>query len=127
VRFADQRAAFNRRFVNRVVRPLSGKVAMWSIIEHRGRRSGTVYRTPVSMFPTRDGVAILLAYGEDRDWVRNVAAAGGGRVTMSGRTFAVTEPRIVPTREAAALLSAPWRQIIGRMSTPTTLLLRRAD
>ena len=40
-----------------------GRVSMWSIIEHRGRRSGAVYRTPVSMFPTPDGVAILLAYG----------------------------------------------------------------
>ena len=61
MRFADQRAQFNRRFFNRVMRPLSGRVAMWSIIEHRGRRSGDVYRTPVSMFPTPDGIAIRLA------------------------------------------------------------------
>ena len=125
MRFADQRAKFNRRFVNRLMRPLSGRVAMWSIIEHRGRRSGDVYRTPVSMFPTPDGVAILLAYGEDRDWVRNLQAAGGGRATMSGKTFDVTDPRIVPTQDAAALLSAPWRQVIGRLGTPTALLLRR--
>jgi hypothetical protein len=78
MRFADQRAKFNRRFVNRLMRPLSGRVAMWSIIEHRGRRSGDV-----------------------------------------------TDPRIVPTQEAAALLSAPWRQVIGRLGTPTALLLRR--
>ena len=125
MRFADQRAQFNRRFVNRVMRPLSGRVPMFSIIEHRGRRSGDVYRTPVSMFPTPDGVAILLAYGEDRDWVRNLQAAGGGRATMSGKTFDVTDPRIVPTQEAAALLRAPWRQVIGRLGTPTVLLLRR--
>jgi deazaflavin-dependent oxidoreductase (nitroreductase family) len=125
MRFADARAQFNRRFVNRVVRPISGRVAMWSIVEHRGRRSGTVYRTPVSMFPTPDGVAILLAYGEDRDWVRNLVAAGGGRVTMSGTTFDVTDPRIVPTAEAAALLATPWRQMISQMRTPKALLLRR--
>jgi deazaflavin-dependent oxidoreductase (nitroreductase family) len=126
MRFADQRAEFNRRFFNRVARPLSGRVAMWSLIEHPGRRSGVVYRTPVSMFPTPDGVAILLAYGEDRDWVRNLQAAGGGRATMSGKTFDVTDPRIVPTQEAAALLNAPWRQLIGRLSTPSALLLRRS-
>ena len=125
MRFADQRARFNRRVMNHLIRPLSGRVAMWSIIEHRGRRSGKVYRTPVSMFPTADGVAILLAYGEDRDWVRNLDAAGGGRAVMSGKTFDVIDPRIVPTSEAAALLSAPWRQIFGAMSTPSTLLLRR--
>jgi deazaflavin-dependent oxidoreductase (nitroreductase family) len=126
MRFADQRAQFNRRFLNQVVRPLSGRVPMWSIIEHRGRRSGAVYRTPVSMFPTQDGVAIVLAYGEDRDWVRNLQAAGGGRATMGGKTFDVTDPRIVPTAQAAALLGSPWRQVIGLMRTPSALLLRRA-
>jgi deazaflavin-dependent oxidoreductase (nitroreductase family) len=127
MRFADARARFNRRFVNRVVRPISGRVAMWSVVEHRGRRSGTTYETPVSMFHTSDGVAILLPYGEDRDWVRNLVAAGGGRVTCSGETFAVVDPRIVPTRQAATQLSTPWRQVIGRMRTPSALLLRRAD
>jgi deazaflavin-dependent oxidoreductase (nitroreductase family) len=126
MRFADQRARFNRRVMNPLVRPLSGRVAMWSLVEHRGRRSGTVYRTPVSMFPTADGVAILLAYGDDRDWVRNLTAAGGGRAVMGGTTFDVTDPRIVQTPEAAAMLRTPWRQVFGLMRTPTTLLLRRA-
>ena len=84
MKFADQRATFNRRVVNRAVRPLSGRFAMWSLIEHRGRRSGKQYRTPVTMFRTTDGVAIMLAYGEDRDWVRNVMDAGGGRVINTG-------------------------------------------
>ena len=125
MRFADQRAEFNRRFANRLVRPLAGKLPMWSIIEHRGRRSGTVYRTPVTMFRTPDGVAVLLAYGENRDWVRNLTAASGGRATMNGKTFVVTEPRIVPTAEAADLLDSPWRQVFNRLSTPSVLLLRR--
>jgi len=125
MRFADQRAEFNRRFVNRVVRPLSGRVAIWSLVEHRGRRSGAVYQTPVSMFRTPNGVAIL-PYGADRDWVRNLLAAEGGRATMGGKTFDVNDPRIVPTAEAAAMLGAPWRQVFGWMSTPTTLLLRHA-
>lgn len=126
MRMARRRARFNHRFVNKIVTPLSGRFAMWSIIEHTGRRSGSRYRTPVTMFPTADGVAVLLAYGEDSDWVRNVLASGRGRVTMSRRTFDVVDPRIVPTAEAAKQLTGPWRGIVGRMSTPTTLLLRRA-
>lgn len=98
---------------------------MWSLIEHRGRRSGTVYRTPVTMFRTRDGVAILLAYGENRDWVRNLQAAGGGRAVMGGKTFDVTEPTIAPTARAAERLQSPWRQLISRLSTPSMLLLKR--
>ena len=109
MRFADQRARFNRRVMNPLVRPLCGRVAMWSLVEQRGRRSGTVYRTPVSMFPTPDGVAILLAYGDDRDWVRNIVAAGGGRAVMGGKTFDVTDPRIVPTPKRRET-SAPARR-----------------
>jgi deazaflavin-dependent oxidoreductase (nitroreductase family) len=124
MRFADQRAAFNRRIVNRVVRPLSGRVAMWSLIEHRGRRSGKRYRTPVTMFRTTDGVAIMLAYGEDRDWVRNVMDASGGRVIKSGRTFEVTNPHIVPTGEAVELMNAPWRHVVTRLGVPSALLLQ---
>ena len=44
-------------------------------------------RTPVSVFRTDDGVAILPPYGTDTDWVRNVRAANGGQVKLSGKTF----------------------------------------
>ncbi|WP_158168277.1 nitroreductase family deazaflavin-dependent oxidoreductase [Mycolicibacterium smegmatis] len=124
---ADERARFNRRVINRIVRPLSGRVAMWSLIEHRGRRSGTVYRTPVTMFGVADGVAILLPYGEDRDWVRNLIAAGGGRAVMNGETFEVTDPHIVPTAEVVPRLARPWRAVVGRLRTPSALMLRRTD
>lgn len=124
--FADARARFNRRVVNRVVLPLAGRFGMWSIVEHRGRRTGASYRTPVTMFPTADGVAIVLPYGERRDWVRNLQAASGGRVVIGGETFDVVDPRIVPTKQAAALLRAPWRHVVGLLRTPTTLVLTRA-
>ncbi len=123
--FADRRAEFNRRVVNKVVRPLSGRVAMWSLVDHVGRHSGATYQTPVSAFRTPDGVAVLLPYGEDRDWVKNLRAAGGGRMVMSGRTFEVAEPRIVPTAEAASLIAAPWRHVLTATRVPTALLLRR--
>jgi deazaflavin-dependent oxidoreductase (nitroreductase family) len=126
VGFADRLARSNRRVTNRVVGPLSGRVPMWSLVEHVGRRTGTPYRTPVTMFSTPDGVAILLPYGENRDWVKNLTAAGGGRVTMNGRTFEVTDPRIVPTGEAVALLRAPWRRLLAAARVPSALLLTRA-
>jgi deazaflavin-dependent oxidoreductase (nitroreductase family) len=123
--FADARARFNRRVVNRVVRPLSGRVALWSLIEHVGRRSGAAYRTPVSAFRTPDGFAVLLPYGEGRDWVKNLQAAGGGRIILGGKTFDVTAPRIVPTSEVVPLLTPPWRAAVARLRTPSALLLTR--
>lgn len=97
---------------------------MWSLLEHRGRRSGTRYRTPVTMFRTTDGVAIMLAYGEDRDWVRNVMDAGGGRVIKSGKTFEATNPRIVPVGDAVGLMNPPWRHVVTRLGVPSALLLQ---
>lgn len=125
--FSRAHARFNRRVTNRIVLPISGWIPVWSIVEHVGRRSGKTYRTPVSAFRTRDGgVAVLLPYRPDRDWVKNLQAAGGGRVKLYGKTFDVTNPRIVPTTEAADLVKAPWRQLLGLSRVESTLLLARA-
>ncbi|SRX92229.1 hypothetical protein MSP7336_00454 [Mycobacterium shimoidei] len=125
--FSREHARFNRRVTNRIVLPLSGWLPMWSVVEHVGRRSGKIYRTPVSAFRTQDGgVAILLPYRPDRDWVKNLHAAGGGRVKLYGKTFDVTDPRVVPTREALGLLKSPWRQLLGSTGVESTLLLTRA-
>jgi hypothetical protein len=32
-------------------------------------------------------VAILLTYGPNRDWLKNITAAGGGRLKRYGKTF----------------------------------------
>ncbi|MFV8054063.1 nitroreductase family deazaflavin-dependent oxidoreductase [Mycobacterium sp. 48b] len=126
VRFSERRARFNRRVTNRLFRPVSGYLPIWSIVEHTGRRSGRTYRTPVSAFTTPDGVAVLLPYGRQRDWVKNLQSAGGGRVKFEGRTFAVDQPRVVATAEALPQLRAPWRQLMARAGVEHTLLLRRA-
>ena len=46
---------------------------------------------------------IALLYGEESDWLRNLLAAGGGRVVRVGRTFELGEPRVVDTSAAAEL------------------------
>jgi deazaflavin-dependent oxidoreductase (nitroreductase family) len=124
--FADARARFNRRVVNRVVRPLSGRMALWSLVEHRGRRSGTNYRTPVTAFHIPDGFAVLLPYGEGRDWVKNLQSAGDGRIIMSGNVFQVSDPRIVPTATVVPLLDQPWSLVVRRLRTASALLVTRA-
>jgi deazaflavin-dependent oxidoreductase (nitroreductase family) len=75
-------AEFNRHFTNPIQRLWAGFVPGMGIIEHVGRKSGKPYRTPVDVFPTDDGLAILLTYGPDRDWAKNLAAANGGKVKL---------------------------------------------
>jgi deazaflavin-dependent oxidoreductase (nitroreductase family) len=41
------------------------------ILEYVGRESGKPYHTPLTVFPTDDGVAIVLSYGPDLDWLKN--------------------------------------------------------
>ncbi|MGW0161953.1 nitroreductase family deazaflavin-dependent oxidoreductase [Mycobacterium sp. NPDC003323] len=123
---ARRRAEFNRKFVNPVVEPLAGYLPLWSAVDHVGRRSGTEYRTPVTAFPTTDGVAILLPYGTDTDWVRNLRAAGSGKVVIDGRSLLVEDPRVVPLSEALAVVKGPWRHVLRALPVASALLLTRS-
>ncbi|SDD04918.1 deazaflavin-dependent oxidoreductase, nitroreductase family [Mycolicibacterium neoaurum] len=127
MQFARRRAEFNRRFVNPVVRPLAGHLPLWSAVDHVGRRSGRQYRTPVTAIPTLDGVAILLPYGVDTDWVRNLQAAGTGTVLIGGRSLPVRDPRVVSTAEAAAVTARPWQRLLRILPVKSALLLTRSS
>ena len=96
-------ARFNRVVTNRVQGVYAWLVPPWAVIVHRGRRSGRPYRTPVFAFRQERTLVIALLYGEESDWLRNLRAAGGGRVVRVGRTFELGEPRVVDTSAAAEL------------------------
>lgn len=79
------------------------------------------------MFRTTDGVAVLLMYGTDTDWVKNLQAANGGQVKLSGKTFRVTDPRIVSTADAVKSVKPPWRQVMKATGIASSLVLTRAS
>lgn len=119
-------ARFNRRVTNPIQRIWAGHLPMMGILEHRGRKSGKTYRTPLTVFSTDDGVAIHLTYGPDRDWLKNLTAAGGGELTRYGRTFRVVDPRVVSKSEAAQHVTGAARFLYGRLPFDQSVLLRRA-
>lgn len=114
---------FNRAVNNPIQRQYAWLLPPWAIVVHRGRRSGRVYRTPVVAFRNGLELAIVILYGERSDWVQNVVA-GGAEVVRGGRTFALSEPRVVSLDEARGSLSAPARAM-GR--TSGKLLVGRLD
>ncbi|WP_299564742.1 nitroreductase family deazaflavin-dependent oxidoreductase [uncultured Mycolicibacterium sp.] len=126
MRLPEWLARFNRHVTNPIQRLWAGRLPSLGILEHTGRRSGRVYRTPLTVFPTADGVAILLTYGPDRDWLKNVTAAGRARMTRLGRTFEVCEPRVVSRDEAAPEVLGRWRAVFARLPFEQAVLLRRA-
>jgi hypothetical protein len=62
----------------------------------------------------------------EADWLKNLQSANGGQVKLSGRTFRVTNPRIVSTAEAVESVKPPWRQIMKATGIESSLLLTRA-
>ena len=79
-------ARFNKVVINRIQGVYAWLVPPWGVILHRGRRSGPPYRTPVPAFRHGQALVVALLYGEESDWLRNLRAAGGGRVVGMGRT-----------------------------------------
>jgi deazaflavin-dependent oxidoreductase (nitroreductase family) len=129
VQLPERLARFNRHVTNPVQRMWAGRLPPYALVEHVGRRSGKPYRTPVSAFPTgvdgRAGVAIVLTYGPDRDWLKNLTAAGGGRMRRAGTTFGITEPRVVSRTEAASQVTGRWRRVVARLPFEQAVLLTR--
>ena len=110
MRFADRLARFNRRGPNQVIGKIAGRrLSPVAVMVHTGRRSGRRYRTPVVPLPLRDGFLVSLPYGAERDWVRNVLAAGGGTLERGGRRFELAGPRLLDAAGAAPLLPAALR------------------
>lgn len=101
-------------------------VPLWASVEHRGRRSGRTYTTPVAIVAaTPDSLYIGLPWGPGTDWVRNLQAAGGGRVRWKGTTYAVSDPVIVRKDEALAAARGIPRRMMTRWGLDDYLRLRR--
>lgn len=119
-------ARLNRHVTNPILRIWAGYAPAFAILEHIGRKSGGTYRTPLNVFSTDDGVAIMLTYGPDRDWLKNLTAADGGRLKRHGRTFEVTAPRVVTKAEAATHVTGFAGRVFPRLPFDNgAVLLRR--
>jgi hypothetical protein len=78
------------------------------------------------VFPTDDGVVIVLTYGPDRDWLKNITATGGAHMKRLGKTIELVDPVVVPKVEAARSVKGLWRPIAARMPFEQAVVLKRA-
>lgn len=85
----------NKRVVNPVQMLWAPRLPPWAVIVHRGRRSGTEYRTPVLAWRSGSRLYVVLFYGSKTQWVRNVRATDGGEVIRGGRRRRLANVRIV--------------------------------
>jgi deazaflavin-dependent oxidoreductase (nitroreductase family) len=120
-------ARFNKYVTNPVQRLWAGWLPGFGILEHVGRKSGKQYRPPLNVFPTDDGVAVMLTYGPNRDRLKNVSAAGHAQLRRMGKTIELTEPRVVPKAEAAAKVTGISRAIFPRLPFDSAVLLTQVN
>jgi deazaflavin-dependent oxidoreductase (nitroreductase family) len=110
---SDRLARFNRRVPNKVIGTIAGRrLSPVAYMLHQGRRSGRQYRTPVMPLPLGDGFLVSLPYGAERDWVRNVVAAGRCTLLRGGRRFELADPRLLDAAAAAPLLPGGLRPLL---------------
>lgn len=113
---AKRPPAAAQRF-NRIAVQVAGSrlVPIWAAVEHRGRKSGKTYTTPVAIaVSTPDHLYIALPWGPGTDWVRNLQTAGDGAVRWKGQSFAVIQPTIVAAEEPLSAANAIRRWMLSR-------------
>ncbi len=117
---------FNRRVKNKVTGVFADRVPPFAIMNHRGRKSGKEYETPIMAFPTEDGFAIALTYGPEVDWVRNVLASGHCELEYRRRRYSLQNPQVRTLSETSCSFPRIVRTILGLTSTKEVLLLTKA-
>src|SRR5512141_2857563 len=73
------------------------------LIEHVGRKSGTVRVAPIRPVPTADGFRIVVPLGLASQWAQNVLAAGHCRLQVGEIVHELDEPRLVLPSEVYEL------------------------
>ena len=121
-------AQFNRRVTNPVARSITPWLPCLGTLEHVGRRSGRHYQTPLLVFKTQDGFVILIGYGPQTDWLKNVLAGGPTVLHKRGKALALASPRIVSKAEAAPLVT-PGPRVFYRLFpyNEAALVLTKTD
>jgi deazaflavin-dependent oxidoreductase (nitroreductase family) len=119
------------RVFNPLVLLLAGTrfLPLYGVIEHRGRRSGKVFHTPVVVRPTSDGFIVPMPWGEGTDWFRNVRKAGECVIRWKGRDYNLAQPEVLDAASAAVTpaFSRPQRAMLSRLGINQALRLRLRD
>ena len=126
-------------FVDRVVRPLThlfnpfilriagGWFPLFSLLHHRGRKSGRVYATPVTAFPRGSYFWLGLAFGENSGWARNVLAAGDAELRYRGTDYHLVEATVVNVADVDSRLVPPIVRLGSAVAGVHKVLRMRID
>jgi deazaflavin-dependent oxidoreductase (nitroreductase family) len=109
------------RLTSRVARSGRGP---FSLVRHVGRKSGTVYETPIIVAAVSDGFVAELTYGENVNWYRNIVAAGGCELLVGGVTHSVIAIEPYPEKAGRQAFGLAARLILRALRRHEFRLLR---
>jgi deazaflavin-dependent oxidoreductase (nitroreductase family) len=125
-KFLDFIRLFNKYFFNRIILTFAeGRMGPFSVIYHKGRRSGRTYRTPVLASYIGETIIIPLSYGEQVDWLKNVLAHGGCEVIRKKRRMAATHPEVIGAATALPSLPEKDQELFRRFEVEKFLRLKQ--
>ena len=108
------------RRTHRLLLPLAGRRwnPIFAVVEHRGRKSGRLYRAPVAARRVDGGFVISVAFGAQVDWHKNLVAARGGAIRWKGTEYPVGAPRHIGLEEGISTFNPVQRFFlrIGRVN-----------
>lgn len=111
---------------NRLVRSFAGQ-RFYALLRHRGRKSGKTFETPVMAWRTADGMLVPLSWGTESDWYRNIMAANGCDVQVTGRWHRCSEPVLIRRERALSLLPPVTRTTARLFPVQQFVLLRQIN
>jgi deazaflavin-dependent oxidoreductase (nitroreductase family) len=102
------------KFTSPATMPLAGKRwnPIFAVMEHRGRRSGRSYATPVAARRVVGGFIISLAFGAQVDWYHNLLSAGGGTIRWRGEAYPISAPERIDADSALAAFNPVQRAFL---------------
>jgi deazaflavin-dependent oxidoreductase (nitroreductase family) len=124
-------------FVDRIIRPLTRllnplilRIAggwwfpMFSLLRHRGYRSGRPYSTPVTAMPSGGWFWLGLTFGRDSGWAKNVLAAGECTIRYRGTEYHLVEPAVLDGAGARSELPPVMRFAVSLIGMSEVLRMR---
>jgi deazaflavin-dependent oxidoreductase (nitroreductase family) len=114
VRFPTILDPWQMKYMNPFMRRIARYLPTFTVIKHRGRKSGKPYETVVNSYRKGNAVAILLGHG-NTDWVKNMLAAGEADLEIRGRDVHITDVRVLPAGADGTGLPLIARVALPRM------------
>ncbi len=109
-----------RTFVKHFVNPLMRNFARssrgpFALLRHVGWRSGKTYEIPIMVWRVEDGFVIVLTYGPQVDWLRNLQAAGQGSLLWHKQEYVFQKPEPIDAKTALPALP-PFIKLVLRLN-----------